>query len=972
MLLLTVVTACGSGGEGGSSIPTGVAVTGNVTGPGGAVAQIAPLSKSWFASLFEVAEAFAQQVTGWSAVPNATVRVFRIDDTGNPVGTTVIPPVTTAPDGSFSLILPTGTVLDSTLVVQVENDPSINGPVAVGIANTYSTLLVQTTVALNPAVEAATQAIVNNSALLSDFTNAEVTQIVNGISNLVAQNPPAPPVTTNTISTTFGAAITQAVTAASGATAGAPVLLTTTLPTGVDGTAYSAALSAVGGAGTLTWSLQSGTLPAGLALNVSTGVISGTPTTQGLVNFTVLVQDSATPTPQSASRALSLSIVAAPLAITTTSPLPAGTVGQPYNQTLAATGGTPGFIWSLDAVSPLLPVGLSVNPAGAITGTPTAAGTVTITVKVQDAGSPQQTTTKQLSLTINPPGPPPVSITTLSPLPSGTVGQAYNTTLAVTGGTPPFTWSLAPGSNPLPAGLTLNGASGQINGTPTVQGASTPTIRVQDSGNPQQSATKQLSLTINAVPSFNYGGTLTLTNQPANVDNIFTVGAPFGSIFSGDAFISWDEQAGTIQEFVALSYNATSGQLVSLAYSVFDSANQGTSPSFTSFTCVPPSCAGVTLNTNTGILTLTNTVVSTTFPAPGSVTLNGTLTFSPVIGTTPIIPTGIVGQLFNFQLPAIGGTLPYTWSLAPGSQPLPGGLNLGSNGVISGTPTTDGLFGDEDTTGSIFFRVMDAQGHFSDLNLNMNIYPTGTTSVLNSRVVEGMSFTFGPNVGNVSGATAFYDSQSRLTGVEVPPNGFNLFGQQTTRNTLTVYESFAVSAGTPIVRMSRWGGPGTGGGLPNLTANQGYHHVSGVATAFASLPATGQTVYNVIASTNPTIADGTVAPGSGVTGTVTVNWAGVQIGTEPPTKKVLYNLTVNTPSGPVTYQSTGSITDPNNFSLGTIFQDGTIGGPIAAGDAAGSFFGTETIPQYMGLTIRLPGFPQGQKDVMAALVLQKQ
>jgi hypothetical protein len=67
-------------------------------------------------------------VTGWSAVPNATVQGFRIDKNGNPIGTTLILPVTTSSDGSFSLTLPTGTVIERTLVAPVKDDRGINAP----------------------------------------------------------------------------------------------------------------------------------------------------------------------------------------------------------------------------------------------------------------------------------------------------------------------------------------------------------------------------------------------------------------------------------------------------------------------------------------------------------------------------------------------------------------------------------------------------------------------------------------------------------------------------------------------------------------------------------------------------------------------------------------------------------------------------------------------------------------------------
>jgi hypothetical protein len=123
-----------------------------------------------------------------------------------------------------------------------------------------------------------------------------------------------------------------------------PLTLTTSsLPNGVQGVAYTASLAASGGIGAYTWSIASGNLPANLSLNTSTGAITGTPTAAGTSNFTVQVTDSATPTPVTTTKALSI-IIAGPLTITTVS-LPNGVQGVAYTASLAASGGngaTPG------------------------------------------------------------------------------------------------------------------------------------------------------------------------------------------------------------------------------------------------------------------------------------------------------------------------------------------------------------------------------------------------------------------------------------------------------------------------------------------------------------------------------------------------------------------------------------------------------------------------------------------------------
>ena len=189
----------------------------------------------------------------------------------------------------------------------------------------------------------------------------------------------------------------------SGKTTPTPLVISTSsLPSGQVGVAYSATLVATGGTPTLNWTTTSGALPAGLKLDAATGAITGTPTaTANNLALTFQVQDSGNPV-QSRSVNLTLTIApAAPAALAiSTSSLPNGQVGVAYSQTLVATGGTTPYTWSL--TSGALPANLQLNAAtGAITGTPTATVTNTpLTFQVKDSGSPQQSKTVSLTLTI--------------------------------------------------------------------------------------------------------------------------------------------------------------------------------------------------------------------------------------------------------------------------------------------------------------------------------------------------------------------------------------------------------------------------------------------------------------------------------------------------------------------------------------------------------------------------------------------
>lgn len=175
--------------------------------------------------------------------------------------------------------------------------------------------------------------------------------------------------------------------------------------------------------------------------------------------------------------------------ITTTS-LPAGVVGSPYNAVLAASGGTQPYTWS----STGLPAGLSLSAgAGAITGTPTAAGSFTPTFTVTGGG----TASKPLPITITGVVPPPAPTITTTSLPAGIVGTPYNAVLAAAGGTPPYTWA----STGLPAGLSLSASTGTITGTPAVTGIFSSIFTVTGGG----TAAKPLPITITGVvppPSF--------------------------------------------------------------------------------------------------------------------------------------------------------------------------------------------------------------------------------------------------------------------------------------------------------------------------------------------------------------------------------------------------------------------------------------------------------------------------------------
>ncbi len=179
--------------------------------------------------------------------------------------------------------------------------------------------------------------------------------------------------------------------------------------------------------------------------------------------------------------------------VVTTSSLPSGTVGTPYNTILSAAGGIPSYDWIVQTGT--LPPGLALNQStGAITGTPSGPGTWSFTIQATDSQVPADTATKQLSITVaGAPQPDPLVITTTS-LPIARRNKNYNRTLTATGGTPPYAWSVVAGT--LPPGLSLNAGTGVISGRPNTIGTWSFTVQVRDSQPTPATATKELSIAV--------------------------------------------------------------------------------------------------------------------------------------------------------------------------------------------------------------------------------------------------------------------------------------------------------------------------------------------------------------------------------------------------------------------------------------------------------------------------------------------
>lgn len=276
--------------------------------------------------------------------------------------------------------------------------------------------------------------------------------------------------------------------------AAALTLAPSNLPGGQSGVVYSQALTAAGGVAPYSYAVTAGALPTGLTLNASTGAIEGTPTAQGAFNFTATAMDSATGAgPVSVSQAYSV-VIAAPTIVIAPASLPAGAAGVAYSQTLSASGGTSPYAYTISAGA--LPAGLSLSSGGALSGTPTASGSFNFTVMTTDAttgAAAPYAGARAYTLVI---GAPTVTVDSAA-LPAATVAVAYSQTLAASGGTAPYSYTVTAGT--LPAGVSLS-SGGVLSGSPTQGGSFAFTVTATDSssGSGPFSGSRALTLMVDA------------------------------------------------------------------------------------------------------------------------------------------------------------------------------------------------------------------------------------------------------------------------------------------------------------------------------------------------------------------------------------------------------------------------------------------------------------------------------------------
>ncbi len=525
--------------------------------------------------------------------------------------------------------------------------------------------------------------------------------------------------------------------------------LTVTTPASIsvdsDTRAATAAPTVANAIGAVTFA-SSGSLPVGMAIDPSTGVVSGAPISSGAFPFTVSATDSSS-TPSTTGRAVTGTVtvtVDPSLAVSNAAqswPLHVGAplaTASPY-----VGGGNPPFAWAV--ASGQIPDGTALNPVtGVVSGAPTTATTYSFALTATDAFGETQTS-GQIAVAVY----PAVAVTTPSgaALDAGVAGSIAAP--AVSNAIGAVAWTLAPGSGSLPAGMSLDAATGAVAGTPTAAGPYSYALTATDSSTTAAtsgsattgpvSGTVGSALAIGATPKGPtvHAGALTSVAAPSvsggtppyawTAATVLPAGVTFDGAALSGAPTSPGNSVVVLKATDAIGHSLFTG---AISYAVYGPLAVTTPPGGSADVGLPvalqaPSVQdaigavkftlasgslpqGMALDATTGIVSGTPTAPgnysfaiaatdsSTTASTTGTAT-TGTIALSVAAG--PVVSSG--GQSFDVHVgdpvaaaaPQVsGGVPPYSFSVAPGGTVPPGMAFDPVLGGASGAPSSPGTY----------------------------------------------------------------------------------------------------------------------------------------------------------------------------------------------------------------------------------------------------------------------------------------
>jgi len=636
--------------------------------------------------------------------------------------------------------------------------------------------------------------------------------------------------------------------------------------TGTVDAAFSQTFTASGILDTATWSITSGTLPAGLTFHSGTGVLDGTPTAPGTAPLTIKVQDT-----NGCFTTSSYTLTINCQTITVTKPLvTTGTVDTFFSQTFTQTGAHGGASFSTVST---LPAGMIFHNTGTLDGTPTAPLTTDIVVTATDVnGCTGTSATYHLVI-----GCQAISVTNPSTT-TGTVNAVFSQLFTQSGGHGATTFST---SSTLPNGITLS-SGGMLSGTPTQPGNFPIVVRATDAnGCFGDGSTYTLVIscqTITVTNPVNTSGTVAsgFSEQFQQSGGFGTTTfsttstLPVGLSLSSSGLLSGTPtQSGTFPIVVKATdsnlcfgtgstYNlviacnvvtvnnpATNTGTAGVAFTATFTQSGGNGTITWSKTGSLP--AGISLNSSTGVLSGTTNSVGT-FPltvtatdgnsCSGSNSYTLTINCQTITVTNPGVTQGTAGVAFSqtFTKSGILGTV--TWSE---SGALPTGITLNSStGVLSGTTTQVGSF-------PIVVKATDTNLCFGTSNYTLTII-CQTITVTNPATTQGtagVAFSQTFTSSGILGTPTWSESGTLPTGLTLNTATGVLSGTPTQTGsfpiTVTVTDSntcsgsgasYALNIICPTITVGRTGG----GTFPQGTYNVAYSSQSATASGSNGTP----------------------------------------------------------------------------------------------------------------------------------------